>query len=85
MPPPSITPHIPQPPYIVLHLPPQICLDRHRRQLRRDGIYGPGGQGTDLGLREDGELGEDAGGLLVSYAVECLECFLRVCQCTRRE
>lgn len=35
MPPPTISTHIPQPPYILLHAPPQVILDRQIAQARR--------------------------------------------------
>lgn len=76
MSPASITPHIPQASNIIVYFPPQLILDRHAGELGGEGSDGFVGQGTDFCAGEDGEFGEDAGGVLMSDSVKRFERFL---------
>lgn len=76
MSPSPITSHIPQASNIVLKFPPQLVLDRHAGELGGQGGDGFVGQGTNFCAGEDGEFGEDTGGMLMSDSVERFERFL---------
>lgn len=75
MSPPTITPHIPQSPNVLPHLPPQIILNLHRGQLGRELEDFRGGKGGEARGGVDEEFGEDGGGGGGAEAVEGLEGF----------
>lgn len=60
MSPSPITPHIPQPLNIILQLPPQIVLQRHRAQFARHAVYLSVGEVADTRGLVDVEAGHEA-------------------------
>lgn len=73
MPPPAITPHIPQPANILAHPPLRVVLDRHAGELGGELHDCARGDVADARERVDAEFGEEAGGGVRAEGVEGLE------------
>ena len=78
VPPAPVRPDIPQPRDIIPHLPPQVVLDLHGRQLGRDVEDRLIFEGADARGGVDVEAREHVAGYLRADAVEVLEGFLGV-------
>lgn len=70
---PPITPHIPQPPDVLLDLPSQLILNRHVGQLGCEIENGFWGKGANSRGGVDVEAGHEARGEEGADAIECFE------------
>ena len=77
MPPPPITPHIPQPRNILPQLSPEVVFDLQVRELGVDVDDGLVGEGAEARGGVDVKAREQVAGYLGADTVEGLDCFLR--------